>query len=263
MPTHIDGINTTEWGHGPRVVFIHGGGPGGAMSFAAQKPLAERWHLVLPDRPGHGDSPRQGRDDFERDADLLAPTLDDGAHVVGHSYGAIVALVLALRHPQSIRSLTLIEPPAFGLAPEDPDVAAVLEANRQLVAHPPEDLSERLRQFWALVGIDGTVPDPLPQALARGAEEMMNVRGPDEAEIDAEALGSAKFSILVLTSGRLPVFEKIAAGFVVRAGARHTIVPGTDHAVQDAGGPVNDLLEQFWLSVPPRSPGIRPQESGA
>ena len=79
-------IHATEWGSGPRVLLVHGGTPGGgADAFGAQKDLEQRWHLILPDRPGHGQSPRLGREDFERDADLLGPLVGDGAHLVGHS----------------------------------------------------------------------------------------------------------------------------------------------------------------------------------
>jgi pimeloyl-ACP methyl ester carboxylesterase len=39
----------------------------------------------------------------------------DGVHLVAHSYGAAIALQLALEHPDSIRSLALYEPVAFGL----------------------------------------------------------------------------------------------------------------------------------------------------
>lgn len=37
------------------------------------------------------------------------------AHLVGHSYGAFVCLLLAIRSPQMVRSLVLTEPPAFTL----------------------------------------------------------------------------------------------------------------------------------------------------
>jgi len=158
--------------------------------------------------------------------------------------------VMALRNPQAIKSLALFEPPAYGVALDDPDVVTAMRANQELFAHPPADLTERLRQFWSLVGIDRTVPDPLPPPLAHAAEDLTAVRGPDEADIDPESLAAAGFPILVLTSGRLPVFESVAAALVARAGARHVIVAGTDHAVQDAGGPVNDLLDQLWSSVP-------------
>jgi pimeloyl-ACP methyl ester carboxylesterase len=48
------------------VVLVHGGGAGAAAAFAHQRPLAERFELVLPDRPGAGATPADGPQDAER-----------------------------------------------------------------------------------------------------------------------------------------------------------------------------------------------------
>ena len=157
--TDVNQMHVTEWGDGDRVVLVHGGTPGGgAAAFAAQKDLEQRWHLVLPDRPGHGQTPRQGREDFERDADLIAPLLEDGSHLVGHSYGGMVALTMAVQRPDVVRSLTLIEPPAFCFAKGDPVVDEMARANRELFTNPPDDPVETMRTFFGLVGIDMADP---------------------------------------------------------------------------------------------------------
>jgi len=73
------------------------------------------------DRPSHGCS---GAWNGDGDAGglhtlttMIAAGLIDGrADLVGHSYGATVALRLALDVPHRVRSLTLIEPPLFALA---------------------------------------------------------------------------------------------------------------------------------------------------
>src|SRR5271165_4633819 len=110
-------IHVARWGHsGPRVVLVHGGAQGtpvgGESNFRAQQPLAqEGWQLIVPDRPGHGRSPDPGRpDDAEADGAWVAALLEDGAHLVGHSFGGCVALAAAARRPEAVRSLTLIEP---------------------------------------------------------------------------------------------------------------------------------------------------------
>jgi pimeloyl-ACP methyl ester carboxylesterase len=248
--TTENSIKTTEWGHGPLVVLVHGGTPqGGAVAFREQRPLAERWRLILPDRPGHGATPRLGQEDFERDASLIEPLLEDGAHLVGHSYGAVVALCIAVGRPQAVRSLTLIEPPAYCFAPEDPAVLDMARANRALFEHPPEDPIELVRSFFELVGIDAPAAALPPAALTGLANDLANLRGPHEARIDPVALTAGGYPIQVLTSGRTPAFEAIAAAIAAQTGARHVIVPGTDHTVQDAGEPVNHLLDQFWSTA--------------
>jgi len=241
-------LHVTEWGKGQRVVLVHGGTPGGgAVSFAAQKELEQRWHLVLPDRPGHGLSPRQGREDFERDAELLIPLLaEDQSHLVGHSYGAVVALCMAVRLPHAVRSLTLIEPPAFCFALENPAVAEMARANRELFENPPLDPADLLQTFFNLVGINIQVPKPLPAPLLNIANDLTDIRGPDEAKIAAADLTAGGYPICVLTSGNIAGFEGIAEAIGKKTGAEHIVVPGADHAVQNQGELVNRLLEQFW-----------------
>jgi pimeloyl-ACP methyl ester carboxylesterase len=244
-------IHVEQWGNGPRVVLVHGGSPGGgAEAFAAQQPLSERWNLVLPDRPAHGRTPRRGREDFERDANLLATLLEDGAHLLGHSYGGVVALIMAARSPANVRSLTLIEPPSFCFGRGRPAADDMARTNRELFEHPPTDPVQMVNQFFAIVGMDMALPDPAPEPVVElataMARDLADIRPPDEAQIDASELLAGGYLIQVLTSGRTPGFEAIAAGLVDQTGARHVVVPDTDHLVQSAGAPVNDLLEKFW-----------------
>ena len=250
----IDGVHVAEWGAGPRALFIHGGTPGGgASAFSQQEPLKERWHLILPDRPAHGLSPRQGDEDFERDADLLAPLLEPGTHLIGHSYGGMVALYMAAAQPEMVASLVLIEPPAFCFAPDDPVVKNMASQNRALFKNPPEDPVVMMRSVFAMLGIGVEIPDPAPDFfvdIAKAfAADAVQIRVPDEATVDASILASAGFPVLVLTSGKIPGFEHIADAIAMQVGGLHTVVPGTDHSVQDAGQPVNEILEAHWRSV--------------
>jgi pimeloyl-ACP methyl ester carboxylesterase len=253
--TSPDGIHVTEWGErGPRVLLIHGGTPGGgADAFKMQESLRDRWRLVLPDRPAHGRSPRQGREDFERDAELLAPLLTAGTHVVGQSYGGLVALYLAVAAPERVASLTLIEVPATCFAPNDPVVAAMAERNRDLFTHPPDDPVVFMRSVFDLLGINVNVPDPAPEFVVDIAKafraDAVQIRLPDEANVDAAALATAGFPVLTLTSGLVAGFEQIAEAIANQLGGTHVVVPDTDHIVQNAGRPVNDLMETLWLSA--------------
>jgi pimeloyl-ACP methyl ester carboxylesterase len=246
-------LHVTEVGHGPRVVLVHGGDPGGgSTAFDAQKDLERRWTLVMPDRPGHGQTPRDGREDFERDAEVLSPLIaEQPSHLVGHSYGGIVALYMAARQPDSVRSLVLIEPPAFWFAPDDPAVAEMARNNRELFENPPDDPVEMIKRFFALVGMDFPLPDdlpmPRPQPLVDIAKVLGDIRGPDEGSIAVGSLIAGAYPILVLTSGRIAGFEGIAEAIAAQTGGEHIVIPGTDHAVQKNGDAVNPLLERFWL----------------
>src|SRR5918912_2012324 len=130
-------VHVETVGRGPRVVFVHGSVGNGRSTWAAQRKLAERFTLVVPDRPGSPPNPPVERVDFEEQAPLVADLLEDGAHLVGHSYGGVISLYAAGPRPEAVRSLTVIEPPAFGLARGDPAV---------------DRLVEELEALWVQVG---------------------------------------------------------------------------------------------------------------
>lgn len=82
--------------------------------------LAGRHSVRAVDLLGHGRSPawpEEAPNALDTEAAAVAAGLhtDTGLHLVGHSYGAAVALRLALRRPQQVKSLTLYEPVLFGL----------------------------------------------------------------------------------------------------------------------------------------------------
>jgi pimeloyl-ACP methyl ester carboxylesterase len=102
-------------GRPPAVVLLHHGA-GSLRAWDAFLPeIAGGRHTLAYDRRGFGSSPRDAVFDaglFERDADDLAALLVERhappAHLVGHSDGATVALVAAVRHPELVVSVTAI-----------------------------------------------------------------------------------------------------------------------------------------------------------
>ncbi|WP_411146618.1 alpha/beta fold hydrolase [Streptomyces sp. x-80] len=82
----------------------------GTDCFAAQRPPAGLCRLELADRRGCGDSPDLARSDYAIDVEDIGQLLGDGAHLVGHSYGAAGAMPAASARPAAVRSLPLIEP---------------------------------------------------------------------------------------------------------------------------------------------------------
>jgi pimeloyl-ACP methyl ester carboxylesterase len=91
------------------------------------EPLSNRFEVVLHTRSGYPPRPPEERIDFDDQADELAGELRDRDHLVGHSYGGVVSMLAAARTDARLASLTVSEPPAFGLAPDDPAVLAFLE----------------------------------------------------------------------------------------------------------------------------------------
>jgi pimeloyl-ACP methyl ester carboxylesterase len=87
--------------------------------------LSDRLAMIAPDMPGHGRSaaPDPETDMHDRVTEIARDCLEDGGHLIGHSFGATVALRLTLEVPERVRSLTLIEPVLFAAAGQsEPDV---------------------------------------------------------------------------------------------------------------------------------------------
>jgi pimeloyl-ACP methyl ester carboxylesterase len=104
--------HTTELGHrGSRVVFAHGLFGQGRNWTQIGKALADRHRVLLVDLPHHGRSPWDDHFDYLRIADQVAGLLDadDPVALVGHSLGGKVAMVLALRHPDLVERLCVVD----------------------------------------------------------------------------------------------------------------------------------------------------------
>ena len=70
-------------------MLVHGAMTSGLQTWDKQRPLADRWTLVIPERRGYAPKPVADRSDFEVDATDLARLLENRPHLVGHSYGAV------------------------------------------------------------------------------------------------------------------------------------------------------------------------------
>jgi pimeloyl-ACP methyl ester carboxylesterase len=237
-------------GEGPPVLFVHGSVVGAELTFRKQRPLAERWSLILPNRPGFGASPPLDRPDFEAEAPLFAELLGDGAHLVGHSYGAVITLLAAAQRPEAVRSLTVSEPGSLRVAAGHPEVDEMIANGERLFREqdsiPPEVF---LRFFRSGAGSARSTPDELPESLARGVELLKSERPSWEAEVPVEELGRAGFPILVISGGHAPAFEAVCDTLAERLGAERAVIPGRGHTVPSTGAPYNERLEAHLSSA--------------
>ncbi len=104
-------------GEGDPVLLIHGALVADTMRPLVEAPALATSRRIMYHRRGYGQSPRSApvqpvslAAHAEDAFGLLDHVGADDAHVVGHSMGALIALVLAARHPQRVRSLALLEP---------------------------------------------------------------------------------------------------------------------------------------------------------
>ena len=241
-------LDVTTLGSGPRVVFVHGSVTDAALSWHKQRPLAKRWTLVLPNRPGYGASPIEGRVDFAADAPAIASLLDEPSHLVGHSYGGIVAMLAAVMRPECVRSLTVIEPPAFAVTRGEPETDAYVAQMLGLWKNRLDDPEAFLRRFAPLLGVD-LAPRPLSPALLQGARLLLDERGPWEAELPLAELARSGIPMLVVSGGHHPVLERVCDLIAVTTGARRECITGAGHSVSRIGTRFNAVLESFWTSL--------------
>jgi len=215
-----------------RLVLVHGSVVGAGTTWAAQRPLAERFELVAVERPGFLPGPPVERVDFEADARLVAGLLRDGDHLVGHSYGGVIALLAAALEPDALRSLTVVEPPATRVARGVPVVDGFAARGQELYAEARAgDPEAFLRRFLATVGSALDPPSPLPPELERGAQLLAVERGPWEAEIPLEALRAAPFPKLAVSGAHHPAFDAICDALERELAAERAVLPGFGHTV--------------------------------
>ena len=105
-------------GEGPdTIVFLHGIGGTTRYWKSRVQPLASNYRLMLVDLLGYGLSPKPWtRYTVERHVDELFQVLREQKSLilVGHSFGAIVALAFAARYPHLVKRLILMSLPYFG-----------------------------------------------------------------------------------------------------------------------------------------------------
>lgn len=246
-------IYIERWGSsGPRVVLIHGGAQGtssaGHRNFASQEPLGDDgWQLIVPDRPGHGRSPDPGRpDDAEADAVWVADLLGDGAHLVGHSFGGLVAVAAAARRPAAVTSLVLIEPALFAVATQAPAVRKQLVkmAATMILPFSPKTRAERMMRYLGIPKVFALTDDDLTalgKSLKRG-------KFPKGTTIDGWLAGirAARIPALVISSGSNAAFAAMGEVVAAKLDGRHIVVPIEHHFPQWNADAFNPLVAQFW-----------------
>jgi pimeloyl-ACP methyl ester carboxylesterase len=155
---------------GPHVVFVHGLFGQGRNWTTIAKGLADRHRVTLLDLPNHGHSPWTETVDYVDMAELVAAELErlgEPATLVGHSMGGKVAMQLALRRPDLLRALVVVdvapvEYPVSGGRTDDPDEEASPFADF-IAAMKALDLTTLQRREQA----DEALKDAVPSRMVR------------------------------------------------------------------------------------------------
>jgi pimeloyl-ACP methyl ester carboxylesterase len=230
-------------GAGPPVILVHGTGGGREETWAHQLQLADAHRLVLPDRRGYGDSAPAKVVDFDADGRDVSRLLGDGSHLVGFSYGGVGSLLAAALNPRAVRSLVVIEPPAFGVALDHPAVAALVTRLEPVYAGARRMTPDEYdRGFEEAVGFNH-----VPASNTARLDAARRERRPWEAQIPLEALRAQPFPKLVFRGDWSPAFSHVAEVIADGIGAELITIPG-GHGVQHRDG-VNERLLALWAGA--------------
>ena len=205
----------------PRILLVHGSVVNGDATWAAQRPLGQRFELVVPNRRGFPPGPEIDRVDYDDEAVWLDAYLEPGTHLVGHSYGGVIALLAAARRPELLRSLTVVEPPAMRVARGDPAADEAADDVERHWEQGPRDPEAFLRGFLARVGTQAP-PGRFSEDLLQGARLLMVERYPWRAEIPLDELAATS----VPEAGRLRRAQPRLRGGLRRARGTARRPPG-------------------------------------
>lgn len=240
------------------VAFVHGDFGNGESSFGkVAAEIGESYRTLLLDRPGFADgAAHPERYTFAGDAEALLADISerdvDAFHLVGHSYGALVALTMALQAPERIKSLHLIEPPLLRLLNDDTANAMARRVRELQEAHRDEDLDATTTAFFEMIGA-GHVPERLRDSddweqLLRFAPRFARNEPPGEFPVEHWEALDASFPILMYSGGRShPALQGVTQMLAdTPRVTRHTHIASAGHAVQMAGDAfVTPLLEEI------------------
>ncbi|HVX29525.1 MAG TPA: alpha/beta fold hydrolase [Nitrolancea sp.] len=218
-------------GSGPMVVMLHGIG-GAAAQFRAQLAgLADEFTAIAWDAPGYGDSDDPDGDwrmpDYARRlAALLDHLTPDPVHILGQSWGGLLAQEFYRQYPARVRSLILSDTFAGSVVRPEEQRDAILQGRLDALATktPAEMATARLPVL---------VTDDAPEAVKQEIETMLAAIHPSGYRQAAIALHHTDF---------LDLLPKITVPTLVIAG-EHDRVVAMEHSRQLAEGIPGARLE--------------------
>jgi pimeloyl-ACP methyl ester carboxylesterase len=176
-----------EAGAGPGVVCIHSNASTSAQWRGLIELLAPKFHVLAPDSYGSGKSPEWPSAEvigLRDEVAFIEPVLARAGSplvLVGHSYGAAVALIAALADPGRVRALALYEPTLFALLDAEAPPPNEADGIRDAVARSAVALdrgnrdaaAEQFIDYWMGSGSWQQTPENRKAPIA---ESVANVR---------------------------------------------------------------------------------------
>ncbi|MDP9084585.1 MAG: alpha/beta hydrolase [Pseudomonadota bacterium] len=216
-------IYYAERGKGPTLVLLHGGGDSGEHSFARQLDVfSVRHHIVAPDQVGQGHTadvpgPLSYTTMMQDTAALLKQLNLKNVDVMGFSDGGILALMLAVRHPELVHRLVIS---GVNIAPEGLNAKDLVEL-RASQTSKPKTIDQKLARLW--------------------------LTSPNDSELNVGLLSKINQPVLLISGDRDAItLEHTLQIFHALRQAELCVLPGTDHATfSGRSGWLNPIISAF------------------
>ena len=228
-----------EQGSGPPVVLIHGGAVDSRFFKDNVPALTDRFRVISVDLWGHGRSPdRDGPFSLASFSDDVAAVIErvagGRAHVLGHSIGSVVALDLAMRHPERIDRL-IVASGGFDSSEEQiPDIDAAVAGTVQFLGATYGEVSPDGEEHFAVV--------------TRKDFELSS-REPRWTEADLARISAR--TLVLSADDDLTQLTHTVAMYLAIPDSELAIVPGTSHFfLQEKPDAANAIIRSFLADDP-------------
>lgn len=167
-----------EQGSGSPIVFVHGSYATTSTWKKMVSQLAENHRCISIKLPGHGGAPEANDFDaptIETELNILEQVVnsltDEPVHLVGHSFGGVVALAQTLKGNLNLSQVTLFEPVSTWVLDRVEDkemsdrVQVFLNKYRQDAANKKHNVCGQVIDFWGVEGDFETFPDFIKEGM--------------------------------------------------------------------------------------------------
>lgn len=228
-----------EHGEGGPLVLLHGGLVDSRFFDANLPALAEHFHVYTPERRGHGHTPDvEGPISYQVMADdtiaFLKTVLNRPADLVGHSDGAMVAMLVAMQRPELVNRLVLISGGFNKSGEAGPEMEWDVPA-----------ITQFLGPAYGEVSPDGEEHFPVVAAkIGAMAAKEPDLQASELSAITARTLIMFADDDLVTLAHSVEMYDNIK-------NSEFAVVPGTSHfLVQEKPGLVNQIVLDFLTHEP-------------
>jgi len=236
-----------EHGSGQSLVLLHGGLVDARWFEPNLAPLAEQFHVYLPERRGHGHTPDvPGPITYQLMADDTIAFLDTvvgaAADLVGHSDGAFVAMLVAMQRPELVKRLVMISGGFNKSGEANPEMEWDVDQIAQFLGPAYGEVSPDGIDHFKVVATK----------IGEMAAVEPNLQASELAKVTQRALVMFSDDDLVTLTHAVEMYDALP-------NAELAVVPGTSHFLtQEKPHLVNAIVLDFLTNEPvPTIAGIR------